>query len=101
MKYKIIKVLIPSYYNNGDKVFINTKYGIFSIIVNKIEKSQQIFKYKIPITDINYYNTDSNYYNTDSNYYFDNSDDDNINPFHFDGLIKKYNKKYDRYLGYD
>ena len=47
MKYKIIKVLIPSYYNNEDELFINTKYGTFSIIVNKTEKSQEIFKYII------------------------------------------------------
>jgi hypothetical protein len=99
MKYKIIKVLIPSYYNNGDKLFINTKYGAFSIIVNKTEQSEEIFKYKIPITDINYYNNIVNNY--DNNYYFDNNEDDNINPFQLNGLTKKYNRKYDRYLSYD
>lgn len=92
MKYKIIKVLIPSYYNNGDKLFINTKYGIFSIIVNKNEQSQEIFKYKIPIINYNYYDYDNDYYD---------NEDDNINPFQFNKLTRKYNKKYDKYLHYD
>ena len=53
-----------------EKLFINTKYGIFTIIVNKTEKSQEIFKYKIPI---------SNYNNSNNNNNNDNNDNDDTN----------------------